>query len=767
MAPEEPSAGLNTAFFGCFDPDGSTGSVGSAEEGGPETAESWAERLAGVPTTVEIPSDRPRPHHGGTSDEQLRLELSGAASRAVRERSRALRVAPSAFLLAALGLTLGRMTGADTLLVGFPSPTGSLLPVRVDIDDASAPGAFVSSVHKSLARSLRTGRAQLPQFTDAPDGDGSRVDLSVHFDQDEPCFVGRVEYTTGLWTRAEAQRFAADYLAAVEQLAEAAAWADTALADVRCISRSGIEVLTRINRTGEDFPSSSLDELFRAEAARRPDAVAVRDADSVLTYSELAAAAAEQARRLRAVGVADGDAVLIGVQRSVAEAVAVLGALWAGAAYVGVDLTQPAAHTARIVAKAAPTAAVVGADQADSLARHGLPVVGPWQPEWDLGGGQLPPAAADPDRVAYIAFTSGSTGEPKGVAVPHRGVIRLVHDADYLMLGPAERVLRLSPLAFDASTFELWGALLSGAALEVCPPGLVAPGELGAFIEERRVTVAWLTAGLFRLVQEFAPASLGGLRQLLSGGDVVPHEHVARALADHPGLTVTNGYGPTENTTFTTFHSVRSPELVDGPLPIGTPVPGTRVYVLDRRARLLAPGAVGELYTGGEGLALGYVGDREETNRCFGFFSPDVPERLYRTGDLARIDRAGRLCFLGRADQQVKVRGYRIELGAITDALNNCPEVEDSVVTVTDGTTSDKRLLAAVRLAPGSTITPVALRDRLSEQLPSFMVPSLWAVVDRMPVTANGKVDRLALAAAALPANAFGRKKNKRQDTAG
>jgi len=765
--------------------------------------ESWADRLAGVPTVLEIPSDKPRSTLDDAPGGRLPVELSAEATKAVVERSRTLEVTPSAFLLAAFGLALGRMTGVDKLLVGFPSPTGDLLPVRIDIDDDGAPGAFVRVVHDSLVWSLDADGVPFPRIverlgieqsgprhplvqtsfgthgglilekveTDTAririeeiDGGGSRFDLSVRFSQDEPSYAGHVEYATCLWSEGEAQSFVLSYVTAVEQLAEAAANDDIRLADVRCISPAGLEVLESINATGVVFPRASLDELFRAQAALRPEAVAVRDADSALTYSDLADAAAKQAQLLRDAGVQDGDAVLIGVQRSVAEAVAVLGTLWAGGTYVGVDLTQPAAHTARIVAKAAPTAAIVGGDDAEGVLRHDVPVVSPWRPDWDLGEEHVKPAAPDPDRVAYIAFTSGSTGEPKGVVIPHRGVVRLVHNADYVMLGPGERVLRLSPLAFDASTFELWGALLSGATLEVCPPGLLSPTDVGEFLEDREVTVAWLTAGLFRLVQELAPTSLRTLRQLLTGGDVVPHEHVARALGDSPGLTVTNGYGPTENTTFTTFYSVREPEHIDGPLPIGTPVPGTRVYVLDRRARLLAPGAVGEMYTGGEGLAVGYVNDKEETDRCFGVFSPDVPERLYRTGDLVRIDQAGRIQFLGRADHQVKIRGYRIELTAISDALNGYAEVEDTVVTVTDGATADKRLLAAVRLTEGTTITPVDLRNRLAERFPSFMVPSLWAVVDRMPVTTNGKIDRRALAAVAKPANAFAKKNKSRQE---
>jgi acyl carrier protein len=215
---------------------------------------------------------------------------------------------------------------------------------------------------------------------------------------------------------------------------------------------------------------------------------------------------------------------------------------------------------------------------------------------------------------------------------------------------------------------------------------------------------------------------------------------------------VTNGYGPTENTTFTTTHSVTSPDEVDGPLPIGRPVPGTRVYVLDARRRVLAPGAVGELYAAGAGLADGYLGNAAETARSFGAFSPDVPERLYRTGDVVRIDSRGRLCFLGRVDDQVKLRGYRVELSAIADVLTGHPAVQDAVVQVTEGDSADKRLFAAVVPAPGAALAATELRTLLQQKLPAYMVPTLWAIVDRVPVTANGKVDRRALAAAAVPA---------------
>lgn len=767
-------------------------------------ADFWKGHLDGVPTTLELPADRQRPALQDADGARTGLDLGPALSAAVTARARALGVTPYAFLLGAFGLALGRRTGARSLLVGVPllgrqsaelerliAVSGNLVPVRVDLDDDATPAAYLRSVHTSLGRSIDAGDLPfeelvsrlgverslgchplvqvcfgmhdqlVPRTLDAGTarlrveeghGGGSQFDLTMLIGHSDPAYAGHVEYATAVWTEAETRAFVSDFLAGVEELASGDA---DRLEDVRCISADGDARLAELNDTRTEFPDTSLDALFRAAAARTPDAVAVRDESATLTYAQLADAAREQARLLRAAGVRPGDRVLIGVERSVAEAVAVLGVLWAGAAYVGVEQSATDAHLARIVTRAEPTAALVGPADGETAARFrtlGTAPVAVWDPTWEPAPDPLEPAPEDPSRLAYVAFTSGSTGEPKGVAVPHRAVIRLVHEAGFVRLGPGERMLRLSPLAFDASTLEVWGALLTGTALEVHPAGLVSPTELGAFLRERAVTVAWLTAGLFRLVEEFAPDSLGGLKQLLTGGDVVPHEHTARVLARHPGLVVTNGYGPTENTTFTTTHSVSSPDEIDGPLPIGRPVPGTRVYLLDARRRLLPPGAVGELYAAGAGLADGYLGDPDETARSFGEFSPDLPERLYRTGDVVRLDSRGRLTFLGRADDQVKLRGYRVELSAIADVLSGHPAVQDAVVLVTDGDSAEKRLVAAVVPVPGAALAATDLRSLLQRTLPAYMVPTLWTLVDGLPVTANGKVDRRALAATAVPA---------------
>ncbi|MFJ5561780.1 amino acid adenylation domain-containing protein [Streptomyces sp. NPDC093250] len=664
------------------------------------------------------------------------------------ERAGKLGVSPLAPLLAAAALTLGRWTGA------------TLLRARVSADSAQVPAAgpddaleidmtgflntddFLSWLDAATV-GLRSQAGSPVRLAFAPQG-GVRLHLAV--DPADPALRGTAEGSGPQWSGEDLADLVDDIRSAAADLAITSG----RLEDVRCVALARRSRLAATDRTGMRFPTVSLDVLFREVATRIPDAPAVRDETAQLTYAQLAAAAAQQARRLQEAGVAPGDRVLVGLHRSVAEVVAVLGTVWAGAAYVGVDLGGPAAHLARITDRCAPAALLAEHGAAAHPALKDVPAVETWSPLWESSPAPgTEPADSDPERLAYVAFTSGSTGEPKGVCVPHRAVTRLVHGGEVALLGTGDRMLRLSPLAFDASTFELWAALLSGSALEVYPPGIPAPSDLGDFLLERDVTVAWLTAGLFRMVVDFAPDGLGGLRHLLTGGDVVSYEHVARLLAKHPGLTVTNGYGPTENTTFTTTFSLTRPQDAAGPLPIGGPVPGTSVHVLGPDGRLVPPGAVGELHTGGAGLAIGYLGDEAETARRFGYFCPGLSERLYRTGDLVRVDPRGRLLFLGRSDDQVKLRGHRVEPGEVSAVVAAHPAVQDAFVFATEGV--DRRLVAALVPADGVPVDTRQVRAALADQLPGYMVPALWAVVDRLPVTPNGKVDRAAITARAVP----------------
>ncbi|WP_208641185.1 non-ribosomal peptide synthetase [Micromonospora arborensis] len=774
-----------------------------------EQAQFWREHLADVPRVLEVPGDRIRPAVQDPAGKRLSVDLGPEVSPRVAAAAGAAGVTPFTVLLGAYALTLGRWTGARSMVIGVSllgrdteeltelvAVTGNLVPVRVDIDDDLVVTSYLRGVQESLAKSIDAGAlpfeeivnllgverdlgahplvqasfgmhdALIPHRITAGDvtvrveeghGGGAQFDVSLLFGRSEPTLLGQLEYATSVWQRSEAVAFTDDYWAAVAELTRDVAGG---LTNVRCVSRERLALLDELNRTRKEFPRKALGELFAEVVDRVPDAVAVREGDRELTYAQLAAAAGRQAVLLRELGVQPGDRVLVGLERSVGEIIGVLGVVLAGAAYVGIELNQPGPQLEAILAKAAPRAALVPEYAAAQLAATGIPLCASWAPDWTTQPLAAPayPTAGTDASLAYVAFTSGSTGLPKGVCVPHRAVVRLAHEPDFVTLAPGDRMLRLSPLAFDASTLEIWATLLGGATLEIYPAGTPSPSELGAFLRDREVTVAWLTAGLFRLVEEFSPEGFATMRQLITGGDVVPHEHVARVLARHPGLVVTNGYGPTENTTFTLTYSVRSTGEVDGPLPIGTPVPGTRVYVLDERCRLVPPGGVGELFCAGAGLADGYLDDPAETTKMFGRFSPDVPERLYRTGDLVRLDTQGQVRFLGRRDHQVKLRGYRIELSAVSDALTESTSVKDAVVVVTDADSAEKRIVAAV-VAADDQVTAIMLRDQLAERLPVYMVPTLWAFVDQVPLTENGKVDRKAIVARALPVGAASKRR--------
>lgn len=640
-------------------------------------------------------------------------------------------------VMAALTVTLCRWTAASevALAVADRRANSSDAPqvIRLHLDDRMTIGDFL--------RTVATARGA--QATD--EAAGGPVDLVVVSDHSDlrSAEIGFVADVPDV-----AHGFVADLAAAVTELMSL----DGALRDVRCIAPERRRILDSL--AGAEVRAVAIDTMFLDQVSRHPHRVAVRDATVELTYEQLTQAADQHADALWHTGVRPGATVLVATRRSVSEVVALLAIIRLGAAYSGFDNDAPPTRAQRIIDKLAPAAAVVDAASTDHPGLRGLARVEAWRPGPDLGtctGPTRPPVPTDPGRAAYVAFTSGSTGEPKGVVVPHKAVTRLALTTD-LQMRPGDRVLRMAPLAFDASTYEIWVTLLAGATLEVYPAKLPAVGHLEAFLADREISVAWIPASLFRLIAKSRPHAFAGLRQIVSGGEVVPHESTARMLDLHHGLVVTNGYGPTENTTFTTTHTVRSSAEVDGPLPIGRPIAGTRVFVLDRNARLVPPGAVGELYAAGVGLANGYLGDEHETTRRFEHFSPDVNERLYRTGDLVRLDPHGRLLFLGRADDQIKLDGHRIETGEISAALARHPDVRDAVIVVAKRESKSVQLVAAVAMHPGADVDPRSLRAYLSQILPSYMLPALWVVVEEIPLTRNGKVDAQILIDSALSA---------------
>ncbi len=744
--------------------------------------------LRGAPVRLEIPTGRTRPEVADGRGTRLTVELDAAQRDAAGRVAAACGVTRNAALLAAWALVLSRRTGAADLLVGVPGVGrlgersraavglgSTLVPVRCRVGGEVTGGVtgYVTGVAAALGEALDGVRVPVEQLAAALGGAGDparnplvQLGFAAHDDLvpdrveagglalelheghcggtvfDAILFVQRwgerprlaLEYAPAALGAAEATGLVAELGAALTGLA---AGLDGPVAAVAALSPAQARRLDALGRGGPAPTEAGLWQLVEEVCDRVPDAPAVRDEAGAVTYRELRAAVERQSTALVAVGVRPGDRVALTLERSVAEVVAVLAVLRCGAAYVGVQAGLPPAVRAEVLRVARPAAVLTDPDRVGELPGVPVLVAGP---DGGPGTGPVAPAApADPDRPAYVGFTSGSTGLPKGVQVLHRGVVRMAVAPPYVPPESTERFLRLAPLAFDASTLELFVPLVAGGTVEVYPARPVVPAELAAFLADRGVTGAWLTAGLFRLVADDRPEAFRPLRHLLTGGDVVPPDQVRRVLAACPGLLVSNGYGPTENTTFTTVHHVRDPAAVTDPLPIGRPVRGTDVVVTDEAGVRLPPGAVGELCTLGPGLATGYLDAPAETARAF-VTGPDG-RRRYRTGDLVRWDESGRLRYLGRRDRQVKVRGYRIELDAVTAVLRAHPAVRDAVVAVTPDP-ADQRLVAGVVTGgdrPAGLVP--ALRAYAADRLAPQEVPGLWAVVDRLPVTGNGKVD--------------------------
>jgi len=348
------------------------------------------------------------------------------------------------------------------------------------------------------------------------------------------------------------------------------------------------------------------------------------------------------------------------------------------------------------------------------------------------------------DNLAYVCYTSGSTGKPKGVGVPHRGVIRLVREEWYADFGPDQTFLQLCALTFDPATFEIWGPLLNGGCLVIYPPGPLALSELADCLKREGITTLWLTTGLFHRMVDSELAALGGLRQLLAGGDVLSPTHINRVRRAFPELRLVNGYGPTENTTFTTCYSVT--QEVGERVPIGRPIAGTRVYVLDENLRPAPDGQWGLLYTSGAGLARGFVGRPGYTAERF-LPDPFHPgERMYSVGDIVRLGADGELEFRGRADDQVKVGGYRVEPGEIVAVLAGQPRVKEAVVVAREDIAAGEKVLTGYVVPDGDDINLLPeLRVALHDRLPRHMIPAAIVVMESLPLTRNGKVDRAAL----------------------
>ncbi|MFN2576067.1 MAG: amino acid adenylation domain-containing protein [Pyrinomonadaceae bacterium] len=508
------------------------------------------------------------------------------------------------------------------------------------------------------------------------------------------------------------------------------------------------QLLVDWNDTRTDYPSTqTIHQLFEEQVATASDAVALVWDNQEFSYGELNARANQLAHYLRERGVQPDTLVAVCLERSPDLIVALLGILKAGGAYLPLDPVYPLARLQFMINDAGALLLLTAKSSRGKVpARAESTIYIDELRELTKQSKDNPQTFTGPDNLAYVMYTSGSTGTPKGVTVTHRNVARLVKNTNYASFSRDEVFLQSSTVSFDASTFEIWGGLLNGARLVLLPGDKFSLKDLGQAIKRHRVTTLWLTAGLFHLMVENHLDDLRGLRQLLAGGDVLSVPHVQKVFKEIPACRLINGYGPTENTTFTCCYPLHDLSRVNGSVPIGFPISNTSVYVLDRHVNPVPIGVPGELYIGGDGLARGYLDRPELTQERFvrNPFS-GTGDRLYRTGDLVRYRVTGEIEFIGRIDNQVKVRGFRIEPGEIEAALIEHPSVRDAVVVALKDS-GDKHLVAYLVPRNGN-LRIEEVREFLRTRLPDYMVPSIFVPLASLPLSPMGKVDREALPA--------------------
>jgi len=769
----------------------------------------WMEQFDTTPLPLQIPTDRPRTtvrsHEGATNRYVFDSELFQAVRKAGARQGSTL----FATLLAAFAQLIHRLSEQDDVVIGIPMAGQSkinngstlvghcvnFLPIRSRLLADQTLADFLKQTRKmlldaydhqdytygTLLHKLKLPRdpsrpglievqANVEQVGASLSFDGLSADLrsngKKHVNMDLFFnFVDRgaelwleCDYNTGLFDSATIDRWFGHLNAILQAFAQDLTQPCT---DVSLLTRmQQQEILVDWNRTSTDYPrNNSIHRIFEQQVIQTPDSIALIAGKHNLTYAEINEKANQLAHYLIRAGIRPGARVALCADRSAEVIVSLLAILKTGAAYVPIDPSYPAQRLIYLISDSAAKILLTRSTIADKLPQLDTNVLLLDQ-EWPtiaLESSSNLSHDGHAEDLAYVMYTSGSTGNPKGVLVPHRAIARLVKNNSFASFSADEVFLQLAPLSFDAATFEIWGAFLNGGRLVLATGERITPEDIGLHIKEHGVTTLWLTAALFHLIATEHIEILRPLRQLLAGGDVLSLTHVRRVCEQLPHLKLINGYGPTENTTFTCCHTVTLESTTAGTVPIGRPIANTRIYILDSNMRPVPPGATGELYAAGDGLALGYLNAPELTAAKFidHIFTNDCSERLYRTGDLARYRADGTIEFLGRMDTQVKIRGYRIELAEIEYALEQSPKVRSAIVAVrTDWVTpndtpGDKRLVAyVIPEQPGDNNSLMEeLRQYLLERLPEYMRPAAMMVLESFPRTVNGKIDRRALPA--------------------
>ncbi|MDK4204458.1 amino acid adenylation domain-containing protein [Bacillus velezensis] len=750
----------------------------------------WLKRLEGELPVLELPADKPRPavrsFAGGSVSCTLDADTASGLHRIARDHGSTLYMV----LLAAYNTLLARLSGQEDIIVGSPiagrphkdlepilgmfvntlairtEPKGDkrftdyLAEVRqaaleayehqdypfeelverlgVQRDTSRNPLFDVMFVLQNMEReSLNLNELHLTQAADTGHktakfdatlyaAEGS--DGSISFD---------FEFNTDIYQKQTIEKWLSYFTRILTKVIEDQT---IPLGDIHVLDDAETNrVIYQFNQTKSDYPRhETISRLFERQAEETPDARAVVYDGQILTYRELNERANRIAAALRSNGVGPESVVALLTGRTTELASGILGILKAGGAYLPIGDDVPR-ERAEWMLKDCKADILLQSDKLDGLPLSGkrlfiedIQTKAGWSSE-------NPEPLGGPESLAYMIYTSGSTGAPKGVMIEQRSVIRLVKNSNYIDFTPKDRLLFTSSLGFDVTTFEIFGPLLNGASLYVSDQETYLDSDvLETFIQQNGITTLWLTSSLFNHLSEQNEHVFSGLSRLIIGGEALSPSHVNRVRKTLPHLSIWNGYGPTENTTFSTCFLIE--QSYDHSIPIGRPVGNSTAYIINSRGTPQPIGVIGELCTGGDGVARGYFGRPELTEEKF-VPNPFVPgERMYRTGDLARWLPDGTIEYAGRMDDQVKIRGYRVELGEIEAALRSLDGVKEAAVSVRTGQSGNKELIAYMSLQTDMDTEKV--RSSLSKQLPNYMVPAYMMELEKLPLTPNGKLDR-------------------------
>ena len=761
----------------------------------------WKQALAGLPLALELPLDFERPRTQTWAGATQKIAIAADTARRLHELSRKHGATLFQTLISAFAVLLGRHAGQDDLAIGTPvsrrdAPGAdqliglflNSLVLRFALDPSQSFATLLDCTRQRTIDALRNQDLQFdslveqlkpersPSHTPLFQVSFSLVDNPVRgvafqdlemalFDQAESegvahyditfnlaemgeRIVGTMEYNTALFEAATIERLLGHYLRLLDALAAAP---DLALAEIDFLGEGERhQQLATFNQGARAFPEQSVHALVAAQAALRPDAVALVDGRSQLSYGELERRANRLANYLVEQGVASDTCVGLCVERSLDMVVGMLGILKAGGAYVPLDPAYPEQRLRTMVDTSACRLILSEQHLLEELGFLSdyptLPLDGRWHAAL-LGryADSAPPVAVAPAQLAYVIFTSGSTGVPKGVLISHANIASLVASGDAVTVAADAVVAQAASCAFDAITYELWSPLVNGArVLMVDKDTLLSPPALAARLAQHRVTTLFITTALFNRISQDIPEAFAGLDQLLFGGEAYSADAIARVFERGAPRQLLHVYGPTECTTFATGFALGAERfLADRLAPIGMPLANTTAYVL--QGDQLAPlGALGELCLGGAGLARGYLADPAMSARKFvpNPFAATPGERLYRTGDLVRLRADGAIDFAGRVDHQVKIRGFRIELGEVEQALQLHDGVDQVLVLAREG-----RLVAYVVAAAGAAPRAADLAAHLKAHMPEYAVPGAFVMLPVFPLNHNGKIDRARLPA--------------------